>query len=375
MLPENRLFNILHNTFDLQAKACKFHTIKEPRSLYMDHSCPREDFPDTLALSLEDLGNEVWNVEFSHDGKRLAACGKANMVLIWDVPSFQLVFTLKGHRDAVTNISWSPDDSKMVTCSFDKRARLWNMTDGTLLNSLDPFDEPVTGCVWYTDSRAFTISSFDKHRGLRTYTTYGSGGVAHEWKADVRVQNVAASSDGRWLITVDHTSLVHVWDAQTRESLFTHHLPSRPTSIVVSNDNVHLLVNCRDGCAHLLNLETRQMTQTFTGHVGGKYQISASFGGPDEDYVVCGSEDGQVFLWQRHTGELVLKLVAHKPICNAIAWNPSDPCMFATCGDDGLVKIWTNKARAEKTKRLPPPRSIFGSSLHMDPFAAAQTLA
>jgi WD40 repeat protein len=49
--------------------------------------------------------------------------------------------------------------------------------------------------------------------------------------------------------------------------------------------------------------------------------------------------DGHVFIWHKVTGILVQEAEAHHTSCNAVAWNPADPCMFATAGDDGRVKM------------------------------------
>jgi WD40 repeat protein len=50
--------------------------------------------------------------------------------------------------------------------------------------------------------------------------------------------------------------------------------------------------------------------------------------------------DGRVFVWHKLTGTLVQEVEAHQVSCNAVAWNPANPCMFATGGDDGRVRVW-----------------------------------
>jgi WD40 repeat protein len=77
-------------------------------------------------MELEDHSGEVWQVQFSHDGTRLASCGGDGTVIIYEVPSFKILQTLAEHEDGVGSVAWSPDDSMIVTCSQDKRARLWN---------------------------------------------------------------------------------------------------------------------------------------------------------------------------------------------------------------------------------------------------------
>lgn len=131
MLPENRLAVLLHQVKQSQINSCLFHTAASSPSLYADHHCDRRVFPRDIVLELTEMRGEVWEVQFSHDGTQLAACGSSDSVFIWETWSFQVVHALsmqvqKDHHSGVASIAWSPDDSMMVTCSQDHFARLWD---------------------------------------------------------------------------------------------------------------------------------------------------------------------------------------------------------------------------------------------------------
>jgi WD repeat-containing protein 26 len=130
MLPENRLAILLEQVKRSQINNCLYHTTASSPSLYSDHICDRSYFPSEVALELSDLLGEVWQVQFSNDGQRLAACGSKEQVVVWDVPSFMPIQILSDHDGSVTNVSWSPDDSMLITCSSDKHARLWDTNVG-----------------------------------------------------------------------------------------------------------------------------------------------------------------------------------------------------------------------------------------------------
>lgn len=50
--------------------------------------------------------------------------------------------------------------------------------------------------------------------------------------------------------------------------------------------------------------------------------------------------DGYIYIWHKENGSLVEKLDAHSPsCCSAVSWNPTNPCMFATGGDDAKVRM------------------------------------
>ena len=50
--------------------------------------------------------------------------------------------------------------------------------------------------------------------------------------------------------------------------------------------------------------------------------------------------DSKVYIWHKENGTLIETLEGHSSGCvNAVAWNPADPCMFASAGDDQNVRM------------------------------------
>src|SRR3569833_224005 len=126
MLPEHRLAVLLQQVKEHQIGGCFFHTSATPPSLYSDHFCDKSRFPTEVVLELDRHTGEVWQVQFSHDGTRLASCGADRHVIVWDVPSFYVVFKLEVHEGGVGNVAWSPDDKLLVSCGRDRYARIWD---------------------------------------------------------------------------------------------------------------------------------------------------------------------------------------------------------------------------------------------------------
>ena len=69
---------------------------------------------------LLDHDDEVWHLQFSHSGGRLASAAKSGVAIVWDVcrASHRVVkrHALCGHEGAVVVVAWSPDDSRLATC-------------------------------------------------------------------------------------------------------------------------------------------------------------------------------------------------------------------------------------------------------------------
>jgi len=126
MLPERRLAILLQQVKRNQISNCLYHNTSTSPSLYQDHACQPDHFPRYPSKDLTKHTGEVWQVQFSHDGKRLASCGGDGTVLIYDVESWDVLQSLAHSEGGICSLAWSPDDTMMVTVAMDKDAVLWN---------------------------------------------------------------------------------------------------------------------------------------------------------------------------------------------------------------------------------------------------------
>lgn len=159
------------------------------------------------------------------------------------------------------------------------------------MKHLDRCDDPVVGCVWAPNGKTFTLGALDKRKSLRTFSLDGE--LVHDWGVKHRTQDVCGSHDGRWLVAIDNKGGIHVYNGATRDLEYELELHALPTSVSISEDCRHLLVNKKDGEAQLIDLVTRKAVHKFLGHTGGECLIRASFGGANESFVMSGSEGTQ----------------------------------------------------------------------------------
>ncbi|KAL3423185.1 WD domain-containing protein [Phlyctema vagabunda] len=343
MLPEHRLAVLLSQVKRNQISNCTYHNTATSPSLYQDHTCDRNNFPLRTVLELDDHSGEVWQVQFSHDGLRLATCGGDGTAIIYSVEDWTIVQILKEHSDGVGSLAWSPDDSMIVTCSQDKRARLWNTETGELIFAQSRVGEPVTSCVWAPDGQTFVIGCLAKEGNLCQWDLHGN--LVYDWKRPHRIQDLAVSPDGNRLVAMDNSNHIHVYNFVTRELEYDLDLQVNLSCISISQNSKYLLVNKVDGETRMLEMDTREAVRRFHSSTRlGENAIRGSFGGANESFVITGSEDGNIYIFHKENGTLVEKLDGHgQGCCNAVSWNPVNPCMFASAGDDCKVKIWSNE--------------------------------
>lgn len=340
MIPDHRLAVLLDYIKRTQIKQCLYHNTPSTPSLYSDHVCDRNDFPLRPTIELSQHSNEVWYCGFSHDGTKLVTTSRDRSVIIYDTSTFSVLHRLTEHEEGVAHATWSPDDSKLITCSQDEKARVWSVETGRCLLTINHHRQPVTAAAWAADGESFVTASLDLSSQLCHWSMRGQ--PVYMWAEGFRVQDCCTTPDGRRLLAADTGGKIHVYNFHTHEEEYCLSLEGTATSVAVSRDSRYMLVNLAEGQIQLIDIETTNVIRRFKGQKQGTFVIRSTFGGAAESFVFSGSEDARVYMWHIESGDLLETLEGHISGCvNAISWNPTNPGMFASAGDDRLVRIWT----------------------------------
>lgn len=83
--------------------------------------------------------------------------------------------------------------------------------------------------------------------------------------------------------------------------------------------------------------------QQYSGHCNQRTVKSVAFYGPNWEYVLSGSDDGNVFIWDKKTAKLVNLMKGDECVVNVSSGHPFDP-ILATVGIDNTVKVFTPTA-------------------------------
>jgi WD40 repeat protein len=70
---------------------------------------------------------EIFALKYLPDALRLLSAGRDATIRIWDVPSGDVVGTLRGQNDYVYSLAVSPDGNRIVSGSGDRTVRIWEM--------------------------------------------------------------------------------------------------------------------------------------------------------------------------------------------------------------------------------------------------------
>lgn len=354
LLSESRLEILLQQALASQKRRTMYPYTRQSRvSLLEDlEHCP-DRVPRKPLFRLCGHTDEVWFVQFSHNGDYLASASKDTSVIVWDWAGLKagivdeknaIRYRLKGHSHVICLISWSPDDLHLLSCGKDRSIRLWNVATGECLRVFSQHVDQVTSCAWMPDGRSFVSGAMDRH--IYQWDPWsGSAEPVGSYTPSTRVNDMTVTSDGKRLVVICTDNRIQVFD--TASKLETSRMTESVsiTSLALSSDGRFLLVNTSSSDVespeiHIWDLAEERLCQKFKGFKQKRYVIRACFGGFDQMLVLCGSEDNLVYMWQRFDGSVVAKLEGHTATVNSVTWCPDDPNIFASGSDDSTVIIW-----------------------------------
>ncbi|GIZ39897.1 hypothetical protein CKM354_000326000 [Cercospora kikuchii] len=99
------------------------------------------------------------------------------------------------------------------------------------------------------------------------------------------------------------------------------------------------------------DVPTSASTRSYRGHCNLRTVKDVNYFGLDDEYVVSGSDDGNLFIWDRKTTELVNILEGDGEVVNVVQGHPYET-MLAVSGIDSTVKIFSPDARRREDARL-----------------------
>ncbi|XP_051135069.1 WD repeat-containing protein 26 homolog [Andrographis paniculata] len=341
IIPENRLVHLVEQALDLQKDACRFHNSSAGEmSLLADHQCGTERIPCQTLQILHGHSDEVWFLQFSHNGKFLASSAGDCLVIVWEVKvdgQVSMKFRLAGHQKPVNFISWSPDDCQLLTCGVEEAVRRWDASSGECIHEYEKPGLGLVSCAWGADGKSIFSGVTDKSICMWDL----EGKEIESWKGQkcTRIADLGITKDGKELITVCKETTILIFEWETKSEKFIEE--DQPIiSFAMSEDKRFLLLSLFNEELHLWDISSAKLVGKYKGHKRCRYVLHSCFGGLDQGFIASGSEDSQVYIWHRLSGELIMRLAGHTGAVNCVSWNPANPHMLASASDDRTIRIW-----------------------------------
>ncbi len=329
-------------------------------------------------LTLSGHNDKVTAVALSPDGKRAVSGSEDKTIKVWDIKKGVGLSTFTGHTSTILSLAVTSDGQSVVSGSHDKTIKVWNLwrngeshveivhTSNVYAVAITPDKKHIisgSGSRYEPGAKKkwdlLTGEYFcDLDSGFDTFLELGyldgicPVAVAPSGKRAV-VHKICPELYGMFEKQEPNDFMLGVYDSQKWVQIGTLVGHKGPVNAVaITADGRRAVSGSRDETLKVWSLKTevsamqvwwwikkifgKQELYSLSGH---KARVTSVAVTPDGRYVVSGSWDQTVKVWNIRKGREKQTLIGHKGYVTAVAVT-QDGLRIVSCSLDQTLKVW-----------------------------------
>jgi len=291
---------------------------------------------DDARADLAGHGGMVRTLAFSDDGRRVLSGSFDFSAILWDFEEQREIAVLDGHEGPVNAVRFLPGGERALTAGDDRVIRVWSLAGDTprLERSLTGHGHKIMALAIGPEGRWIASGAWD--RSLRIWSPE-TGEQIRKIDVGVPVNALAVINGGTQIAVGGHDPFIRVFDVATgraKGKLEGHRMGI--TDLAASPDGKRLLSASIDKTVRLWDAAALRPLQTFEDHESQVYAVRFL---PNGNGFVSAGRNG--FLTHRlfDRAEPVRVLRVHERIVWSLAVSPDGRFVVSGSSDD-TARVW-----------------------------------
>ena len=287
----------------------------------------------------EDVGSQgtISSLKFTPDGKYIV-CASKNYIEMWDIESGNQVRKIKATKGTfswVNDVAVSPDGKYIVSGIENIRAKVWEFSSGNLVWEAKTMAAVLKVDVSPDGKHAIGVAR--QYSGIRMWDLE-TGELIDKFKPGGLCRTFAISSDNNYIVYQRGKKAIYVWEISSRSNI--RELKTKKIgwvySLVITPDMKYVISGSFNKLIRVWDFSTGEMINTLDGHKGPVYSLALT---PDGKNLVSGSGDKTIKRWEISSRQLISTLTGHKGAVFTVAASPEGK-YIASGSTDQTIKIW-----------------------------------
>ncbi len=328
------------------------------------------------------------------DGKLLVTGSQDRTVRVWDVAGGKPLYSFQGHADAVTAIAIRPDGKQAASGSEDGSIKLWPLSAADEHRAFTEATDSLWAVAVGPDGRRIAAAGDDRtvrvydaatgklektltgHKGAIPALAFVGAGAVASASGDKTVKvwdlasgsakdltghgsavlTVAADGAGKLLVSGSVDKSVKGWDPASGKNLWTWAGKSAVCAVAVRKDGQRVAVGTADGWLTILDLSGGQPKPVGSVAAHGAGVAGVAFHPDGSRVATCGG-DGVVRVWAVPEKGPPAPVVRFEPPTRGGSASASSPItavaysadgrLIAFAGADAVTRVWDAQSGQE----------------------------
>mmetsp|Transcript_6824 Transcript_6824/g.12343 ORF Transcript_6824/g.12343 Transcript_6824/m.12343 type:complete len:524 (-) Transcript_6824:65-1636(-) len=283
--------------------------------------------------------NEECNAAIYNDGGELLfTAGSDNCVKVWDANTGRESKILRGLTHSALCLAVSTGTEMVLAGTTNKTAILWNYFTERVRHTFTGHSNKVVACEFFnsksmavTGSADRNIKLWDVDKGFCTKTMLSHSGVF----------DVSLSPEDSYLVSAHFDGHLRQWSPRSADMINDITICELPVICCsISPGSNRILALGKDNIIRIIDLRTLGVLGSMTQSQFHVRNTTKACWSSDSRFVVAGSEDGSVHIWDANTFQIEdVKTGLHTNPVKAACWRPRAN-QFSTVDSIGGLVIW-----------------------------------
>lgn len=280
---------------------------------------------------------------------------------------------LQGHDSHVVAVAFDPSGSQFASGGLDGRVQWWSLAKRDSIDSLQfeqaPRAKQYFGVEFDATGERLVVVSLERGLEVIDLATRQARQLWPLPTEPARRTRIARHPDGSSVAVACADQAVYLVPIPRKDQLAPSGSAAVPslaghdaavTSMTFSGDGKQLLVGAANGQAYLWDLSTREVIQTFRAEADA---ITGLAFHPRAALIIATSRDGGLRVWDRQTAAELASVRCDQGLLDLVM-TPNGTRLF-TGGADGAIRVWDLILHGgQVVENTSQPAALIGVSLH-----------